>query len=43
MLMSAHKAPADYDGSFTLPAEVMAGHEAAPPCPLRAEAPRSLA
>jgi len=29
--------------SLTPPAEVMAGHEAAVPCPLRAEVPRSLA
>ena len=28
--MSAQKAPAHYDASFTLPGEVTAGHEAAP-------------
>jgi hypothetical protein len=44
MLMSAQNAPAHYDGSLTLPGEVMAGHEAAPPPgPSRAEVPRRLA
>jgi|HubBroStandDraft_5_1064220.scaffolds.fasta_scaffold00523_11 hypothetical protein len=42
--MSAQEAPAHYDGSFTLPWEVMAGREAAPPAgPSRAEVPRGLA
>jgi len=35
MLMSAQKAPAYYDGSFTQPAEVMAGNEARPRRPAR--------
>jgi carbonic anhydrase len=44
ILVSAQKAPAYYDGSFTVPGEVMAGHEAAPPPgPSRAEVPRRLA
>ena len=35
MLMSAQKAPTYYDGSFTQPAEVMAGNEARPRPPAR--------
>jgi hypothetical protein len=42
--MSAQKASTHYDGSFTLPGEVMAGHEAAaPPGPSRPEVLWSLA
>jgi hypothetical protein len=42
--MPAQRAPAYYDGFFTQPAEVMAGHEAArPPGPSRAEVQRRLA
>jgi hypothetical protein len=42
--MSAHKASTDYDGSFTLPEEVLARREAIPPPgPSRAEVLRSLA
>jgi hypothetical protein len=42
--MSAQKASTRYDGSFTLPGEVMAGHEAAAQAgPSRAEVPRMLA
>jgi hypothetical protein len=41
--MSAQKAPAHYDGSFTLQAEVMAAHEAASPDPSRADVLQSLA
>jgi hypothetical protein len=41
--MSAQKASTGYDGSVTLPGEVRAEREAAPPGRSRAEVLRSLA
>jgi hypothetical protein len=42
--MSPQKASTDYDGSFTLPGDAVAGREATPPPgPSRAEVLRSLA
>jgi hypothetical protein len=44
MLMSAPKASSHYEGSFALPVDVMAVHEAvAPALPSRAETRRSRA